>query len=218
MAWVPDQGISGAAGVNVRNPALKDCGESASTMLTGSLFQSPIVSDAKQYLYELVLAPLVLNLCLSFARVCPSACSSPISSGGHSNMALNNLKQKSQSEFPAAVLEIFQAQLLQHLSDTWGVKQAAIRCIVSSIWVSEKMMVLDRGCVLHYGANKFNICHFVEGAGQRRELRCRKLKVELAQLKTELIWGDQDKSFETRMPRYLASEAGWMDACLVPVF
>ena len=75
------------------------------------------------------------------------------------------------------------------------------------------MRVLDRGYVLHYGANKFNICHFFEGAGQRRKLRCRKLNVELAQLITELIWGDQDKSFETRMPRYLASETGWMDAC-----
>ena len=64
-----------------REPSFKACGESASAMLAGSLFQSPIVLDAKEYLYELVLAPLVLNLCLWFARVCPFADSSPISSG-----------------------------------------------------------------------------------------------------------------------------------------
>ena len=35
--WVPDQGISGATGANVASPALKACGESASTILAGSL-------------------------------------------------------------------------------------------------------------------------------------------------------------------------------------
>ena len=46
----------------------------------------------------------------------------------------------------------------------------------------------------------------LRGAGQRRKLRRRKPRVELARLKTELIWGDQDKSLETRMPKYLATE------------
>ena len=48
--WVPDQGISGATGANVASPALKACGESASTILAGSLFHSLMVLDAKENL------------------------------------------------------------------------------------------------------------------------------------------------------------------------
>ena len=170
MVWVPDQGISSTAGVDVASPASEAFDESTSTILAGSLFQSPIVLDTKEYLYELVLAPLVLNLSLWFAGVRPSAGSSPMSSRYISTWPSTSLNTKANLRSLWRSLRSFRPNSCSILVTFVVVlksplmKRAALRCIFSSKWVSlERWGSTDRGCVLHYGVNKCNTCSFFEG-------------------------------------------------------